>query len=397
MNKTARAIFVALFGSVASLALVANTAPAFAAAPIKIENKALADAVSEMNNLEKAGNLAGALAKAKEVDAIPGKPAELTRQIHTKIMALAIAAKDYPSALTQIDKSIAAKEGDPKQLMGQALAISIQSGNKEKQAEYAAKLGNEIPAETRLFIADGMRKSKQYKEALAEVQPLMQVEKPTENTLRFVVATNFEMGDTVGRRAALEQLVLYYGKPQDWHDLFQLARNEKGLSDEGALDIYRLRLLVGDLKTDTEYLEMAQQALITNYPNEAKAILDKGTAAKLLSGERVARMNKMASDNVSKDGTQQQELKAKSATDPNAHVKLGLIYWTYGKNKEAEDEIRAGMMGKLADPEAAKVALGHVLLAEGKKPDAANAFGSVTRNSKSSSVARLWSIYARRG
>ncbi len=242
-----------------------------------------------------------------------------------------------------------------------------------------------------------MRKAKQYKEALAEIQPLVQADKPTEETLRLAAAIYYEMGDPVGRRNTLEQLVLFYGKPQDWHDLFQLARNEKGLSDEGALDIYRLRLLVGDLKTDSEYLEMAQQALITNYPNEAKAVLDKGAAAKVLGGERVARMNKMAGDNVAKDPAEQQQLKAKAASDPNAHVKLGLIYWTYGKNKEAEDEIRAGMMGKLADPEAAKVALGHVLLAEGKKPEAATTFSSVARNSKSASVARLWSIYARRG
>jgi len=397
MNKTTRATVVAvLFGAVAGLALVGNSAPAPAAA-VKVENKALADAVNEMNSLEKAGNPAGALAKAKEVDAIPGKPAQLTRDVHVKILSLALAAKDYPSALAQIDKMVAANEGNKNDLLGQGLAISLQSNNKAAADKYQQALGGNIPASTRLFIADGMRKAKQYKEALAEIQPLVQADKPTEETLRLAAAIYYEMGDPVGRRNTLEQLVLFYGKPQDWHDLFQLARNEKGLSDEGALDIYRLRLLVGDLKTDSEYLEMAQQALITNYPNEAKAVLDKGAAAKVLGGERVARMNKMAGDNVAKDPAEQQQLKAKAASDPNAHVKLGLIYWTYGKNKEAEDEIRAGMMGKLADPEAAKVALGHVLLAEGKKPEAATTFSSVARNSKSASVARLWSIYARRG
>ena len=36
-----------------------------------------------------------------------------------------------------------------------------------------------------------------------------------------------------------------------------------------------------------------------------------------------------------------------------------------------------GMKGKLTDPEGAKVALGHVLLTQGKKPEAAAAFASV--------------------
>jgi predicted Zn-dependent protease len=78
-------------------------------------------------------------------------------------------------------------------------------------------------------------------------------------------------------------------------------------------------------------------------------------------------------------------------------VKLGLVYYTIGKGKEAEDAIRRGMAaGKLADPEGAKVALGHALLAQGKKQDAVNAYNSVARNSKEAPIARLWSIYARR-
>jgi len=54
------------------------------------------------------------------------------------------------------------------------------------------------------------------------------------------------------------------------------------------------------------------------------------------------------------------------------------------------------MKGKVADPEAAKVALGHALMAQGKKPEAVAAFDSVARNSKEAPIARMWSIYARK-
>jgi hypothetical protein len=207
------------------------------------------------------------------------------------------------------------------------------------------------------------------------------------------------MNDSVNRRNMLEQLVLYYGKPQYWHDLLQLARNEKGLSDEQQLDIVRLRLLVGDMKAPADYIEGAQAALVAEYPNDAKTILDKGNSTKILNvtDERVGRLVKMTNDRVAADAANQTQLAQKAASDPNASVKLGLIYWTYAKHKEGETAVRAGMKGKLTDPEGAKVALGHTLLSQGNKPDAVNAFNSVARTSKWASVARLWSIYARRG
>jgi len=225
----------------------------------------------------------------------------------------------------------------------------------------------------------------------------MQVDKPTEETLRFVAATNFEMGNAAGRRAALEQLVLFYGKPGDWHDLLQLARNEKGLNDQQKMDIARLRLAVGDIKTDSDYIDTAQQAMVSYYNYEAKAILDKGTAAKVLSGERAARLIKKAQEDSAKDSQLEADLQAKAKTDAGAGANLGLILWTYGKNKEAEDVIRAAMNVKGGDTESVKVALGHVLLAQGKKPEAATAFTSVARNNNWASIGRLWSIYARRG
>lgn len=397
MNKTTRAIFVALAYGVPALALVGNWTPASGAAAVKVENKALADAVNEMNTLERQGNLAGALAKAKEVDAIPGKPAQLTRDIHNKILALAIGAKDYPSALAQIDKMVAANEGNKQDLLGNALAISITSGNKEKQAAYEKALGGNIPPATRLFIGNQMRQAKQYQQALEEVAPLMQAEKPTEDTLRFVAATNYEMGNAAGRRAALEQLVLFYNKPGDWHDLLQLARNDRGLNDQQRMDIARLRLAVGDIKTDADYIDTAQQAMVTFYNNEAKQILDKGTAAKVLNGERAARLIKKATEDAAKDSTVEADLQAKAKTDAGAAANLALILASYGKQKEAEDVLRAAANLKGGDTEAVKVALGHVLLAQGKKPEAAQAFGSVARNNSWAAIGRMWSIYARRG
>jgi tetratricopeptide (TPR) repeat protein len=388
-----------LMGTAIVAASGLTSAPAYAAPAITIENKdkALADAINGAQADAKAGRYADALTKAKAADALPGKPAALVPQIHQMIVAYAIQAKDYAAALAQIDKMIAANEGNKAQNLKQALSVSIQMNSKAKMNEYAAQLGSNLDPETRLFIAGSMMNAGQYKEALAEAEPLLQSGQPSEAVLKFEQAVYFKMNDPVGRRAMLEQLVTYYPKAEYWHDLLQLARNEKGLNDEQTMEIYRLRLAVGDMKSYDDYQEMAQQALITRYPAEAKAVMDKAAAAKLVTGERAARLVKTINDTIAQDAAVQADLQKKAATDPNSGIKLGLIYWTYGKNNEAEAAIRKAMSGKLSDPDWAKVALGHVLFSEGKKADAVAAFNSVAKNSKEASIARLWSIYARKG
>lgn len=395
-NRT-RALTVALLMATAATVAISvdSTTPAHSAAAVRVENKALVEAVQGAQADAKAGRYADALAKAKTADAIQGKPAQLTVQIHQMILAYAVSAKNYNEALAQLDKMVAAKEGNATELMGQGFAIAMQAGNQQRAMAYADQLGTNKTPQIRLVLASGYAKAKRFKEAIDEVQPLRDM--PTEPLLLFLQDTYNQMNDAANRRATLEQLVANFPKPQYWHDLLQLARNERGLNDEQSMDIYRLRMAVGDLKTDVDYQEMAQLALVAEYPNEAKSILDKAAAAKLLAGERADRLIKMTNDRVAQDNAKLADLQKRATADPNASVKLGIVYWTYGKNKEAEDAIRNGMKGKLADPEGAKVALGHVLFTTGKKPEAVTAFSSVARNSKQASIARLWAIYARRG
>jgi len=404
MNWTAtRAIAAALLMGAAATVTSSLTmiAPANAAAAptfkIPADNKPLADAVTGAMNDTRAMRYPEAITKAKQADAMPGKPRELGPYLHQMIVGWAVQGKDYNTAIEYYDKMIAANEGNKAEHIKNALAVSFTAKNTAKQKQYADMLGNNMDNETRLFIASQMAQAGQYKEALEYAKPALEGGNASEAALKFKQAISFKMNDIPGRRAALEQLVASYPKLEYWHDILQIARNEKGLNDEQSMDIYRLRLAVGDMKTEADFQEMAQQALIAGYPAEAKAVIEKGMAAKIVqNGERVGRLVKMTNDRVAADAAIQADLQKKAAADPNASVKLGLIYWTIGKGKEAEDAIRAGMKGKLADPEAAKVALGHALLAEGKKPEAVAAFDSVARNSKEAMIARLWSIYARK-
>jgi hypothetical protein len=395
-----RAFLATIFLGTTAIAAGNLTAltPARAAAAPETKNKALVDAINGAQADYKAGRFADALAKAKVADGIKeDKPQAINVAVHAMIVKYAIDAKDYASALAQIDKNIAANEGNKTENIKQAMAISFMMKDNAKAKAYSDQLGSNLDNETRLFIASQMAAAGQNKEALAYAAPALQGN-PTEAALKFQQAVYFKMNDAAGRRAALEQLVTSYPKPEYWHDLLQLARNEKGLNDEQTMDIYRLRSALGDLKTVDDYFDATQEALVAGYPAEAKVMLDKGVMAKVVpAGERLTRLYKKISDDTAANAGVQADLQKRAAADPNAKVKLGLIYWSFGKNKEAEDSIRAGMMGKLADPDGAKVALGHALFSQGKKPEAIAAFDSVARNSKEAPLARLWSIYVRKG
>lgn len=396
IRKTTRTISAAFALGVAAAALSIVSVPASAATAVSTKNEALVKAINDMNAAARSQNWTEALAKAKEADAIKDdKPTALNAPIHAMIVTAAINAKDYATAMAQIDKNIAAKEGDRTASLRQALSVAIMAKNKEKTDQYAKDLGGNLDNETRLFIASSMMNSGQLKEALDYAKPALEGN-PPEAALKFEEAVYFKMNNLAGRRAALEQLVASYPKLEYWHDLLQLARNDKGLSDDQTMDIYRLRLAVGDLKSDADFQEMAQEALVAGYATEAKGVLDKAQAEKILSGERDQRLVKMATDRAAQDGAAIADLQKRAGSDPNSAVKLCLMYWSTGKNKEAEDRLRAAIAsGKLADPDSAKVALGHVLLAEGKGGDAVTAFASVARNSKEANIARLWAIYAR--
>ena len=147
----------------------------------------------------------------------------------------------------------------------------------------------------------------------------------------------------------LEQLVLYYGKPQYWHDLLQLGAKRKRPQRRTAARHRAPSSLVGDMKAPADYIEGAQAALVAEYPNDAKTILDKGNSTKILNvtDERVGRLGQnderprcrrcRKSDAVGAEGRE----RSKRERQARPHL------LTYAKHKGRETAVRAGMKGKL--------------------------------------------------
>jgi hypothetical protein len=77
-----------------------------------VASKAVVDAVNAALNASKAGNLAEAIARAKEADALPDRPATMGCFLHPQIVYWAILAKDYPTAIAELDVMLTAREGN---------------------------------------------------------------------------------------------------------------------------------------------------------------------------------------------------------------------------------------------------------------------------------------------
>src|SRR2546426_7848039 len=88
--------------------------------------------------------------------------------------------------------------------------------------------------------------------------------------------------DTAGYGKALEKLLTYYPKRDYWLNLVYGIAARPGFSERLALDIARLKIETGTMRTGNEYLEAAQLSLIDGFPAEAARIIDKGYAAGLL-------------------------------------------------------------------------------------------------------------------
>jgi thioredoxin-like negative regulator of GroEL len=276
----------------------------------------------------------------------------------------------------------------------------LRANNPQRAMQYANQLGG---AGDPMLIAQLNFQQGKYHEVIRILSPQLRASQPNRDALVLLQNSYYRIGDKAGTQKVLELLALNYPSAESWHEILRTAQNERGLPDRGLLEVYRMRLLVGDLKSHDDFTEMAKVSLAARVPAEAKSVLDKAVAAHVLAGDRDQRLVNVANTALAKDAQEMAQLQQEAAAKPNdgeAEVQLAEKLWSYGKYQEAEQMVRRGIaQGGMtpADTDAAKMVLGHVLFSLGRKQDASNAFASVDKNGRLASIGRLWSLYARRG
>ncbi|TFW09982.1 hypothetical protein E4K72_03235 [Oxalobacteraceae bacterium OM1] len=319
------------------------------------------------------GNSAGA-ARAYEQVLETGKlPAADQTKFVMAIAGLYYQAKDYGKAATWINRYL--KEGgtDPKmqQLLIQSYYLSGDYANAGKAA-------------------------------LANIQAQEKAgQTPSEEDLQLLANCALKQNDKAGYAQAMEKLVAYHPKKDYWADLLNRVQSKPGFADRLYLDVYRLKLAIGQLKT-AEYMEMAQLSLQAGLPAEAVKVIEQGYKSGALGtgpeAERQKRLRDLANKNLAEDkkSMAQNEAEAGKSKDGIALVNLGFELVMMGEADKGLPMIAEGIKkDNLKRPEDAKLHYGVALLMAGKKNEAVQVLKSVQGNDGTADLARYWILQSK--
>ena len=223
-------------------------------------------------------------------------------------------------------------------------------------------------------------------------------EVPPEAQYQLLINCYLGQNDMVGYVATMEKTVLHYPKPEYWADLIRRSSTKPGFaSSRLELDVYRLKLATGTLKSADDYREMTQGLLQQNLPGESKDVIDQGFAAGLLGkDEKAVRDNKLRDLAIATVTADQAAIEMKvaaavEAKDAQAMIDLGFDYVGYGQFdkgiKLMEDAIRAGGQ---KHPEDGKLHLALAYLRAGQKPKALDMLKTVDGTDGTADLAHLW-------
>ncbi|MGH6889756.1 MAG: hypothetical protein ACREHF_11265 [Rhizomicrobium sp.] len=337
------------------------------------------------------GNSSAALAQVRQAESVGGLTAS-ERQ-----------------AIDQTKQFIAAKTGNFSGGGGSATAAAAKFAADYNAGRYTAVTGEDVQllkkyggftAQDQIIVAQAYYLSGRSEEAIAYLKPLVSGSHPGEDALHLMYSAAYKADDSAAMRFALERLVSDYPKPEYWADLLQVAEAAKGLKDPQTLNLYRLRLRTGTMKSADDYMTSAEMALEFGSAAEAADIVQKGLDAKVLSGDRVMKLLNTAKAQAAADDAnfpKAAAAAAKAKSGDNA-VKLGEEMAGAGKGQDAINEIRQGIQKGVTDKENAQIQLGIAYLDAKQKDAAIGAFNSVPKSDANDSmIAHLWSIYASTG
>ena len=261
--------------------------------------------------LIKAQKYKEALVKVRDAEAAPNKTAHETYLIERMRIAAASGAGDMATAA----KAFEALSGSGKVSAADKLRMveSIAGGyyrakDYPKAVEWAQRYvrdgGTSAQMQTLLIQAQYLSGDTAgvTKELMAEIQADEKAGKaPSEDRLKLLMNATARQPEGSAYMFALERLVTYYPKKEYWAELIAGVQRKPGFSDRFSLDIYRLMLATGGMRTANDYMEMTQLALQAGFAAEGKAAIDKGFAAGVLgTGAEADRQKRLRDLAVSK-------------------------------------------------------------------------------------------------
>src|SRR5467141_2716357 len=341
-----------------------------------------------------------ALAMAREAQAVPNKTPYESYMV-TRVIAQAAAGAGEPGvaakAFEEITGFASAADAERRQFAAAAAgqyyiakdyAKAAELGGTDKSVHtiyvQALYLGNNFAAAAKAISADVEAEEEAGKT-------------PAEEELQLMANAYLQQRDTAGYGKALEKLLTYYPKRDYWQNLVYGIAGRPDFSERLALDVARLKIETGTMRTGNEYLEAAQLSLIDGFPAEAARIIDKGYGAGLLgSGPEAARhkrLKDMAAKSLAED-RKSLDADAAAAKDAKALFNEGFNLVLNGRSEQGlqmmENALRQGTVGRR--PDHLKLQLAYAYHLAGQNQKAVQIFRSVQGTDGAAALARAWAI-----
>src|SRR5947209_1818267 len=207
---------------------------------------------------------------------------------------------------------------------------------------------NPSNADTLTFLGEAQLGAGQKAEAAASFQRAVEAEraagkKPDEDLMKEAVATSYEAKSPAAVDLA-RQWVAAYPSPNSWSNAIAIYSNLNQTDAEAKIDLFRLMQATGALNSATLYEQYAAVAADMNNTNEARAVLDAGLAAKVLSPSD-AQYREIAAGVKAKPMATAADLQVatKSAVNGTALLRIGDRYYGMGDYTKAVELYRMAM------------------------------------------------------
>jgi tetratricopeptide (TPR) repeat protein len=412
MNIRISSVFASLL-----LAVAVVSAPSFApqgaawAQEKPKVSKAAGKHIKAAQELMNAKKFQEAIAKLKEVQAIPGKN-EYDEYLINEFLGFSyVRTKQFAEAAQHLEASFRSPFFDQSQTASRvnALAqVNYQLKNYDKAIEFGNRAikGGFADEDMYTLVGQAYYIKGDHKGTLRFMNSYVDsIEKrggtPKEQFLELIMSSCIKLDDAECTTNALERLVARYPKPVYWQNLMSTLFQAQN-TDKQQLHIYRLASEVDVLKRPEDYTEMAQLAIEQGSPGEAQRILEEGIKKNVFTEQRDkdrnARLLESAKRQAATDKASipkmEKEAQAANATADRL-IGLGIAYLSYQQYDKAADAFsRAIAKGNLKNPDEAHMYLGIAQLKQQNKEEAVKAFRSVKADPKLSRIASLWALHA---
>ncbi len=354
-----------------------------------------------------------ALAKIHEAEAIPNRTPYENYIIDRMRGSAAANDGDDQLAATSFEAVVASGRVPAVEQLRIIQAIAgtyFKLKNYAKSASWAARYikdGGTDPTVQDLLI-NSYYLNNEFSAAATELKALIEADEKAGRTtseihLQLLLTCYQKLGNAPGSSAMLEKLLVSYPKKEYWELAISHLVHRNGFPERLELDLLRLQLALGELKRESDFMEMGQLALEAGFPAEAKKVVDQGYAAGILGKGPEAERHKRLQIKVNHDAAEdlktlgQADVEAEKAKSGDGLVNDGYNYVLNGKFDRGLSLMEQGLRkGGLKHPEDAKLLLGIAYNLAGEKAKAVQMLRTVQGNDGTADLAHLWAVYAGR-